>query len=76
MLPCQRSFKDEVDLKNPRKQLNTSLSPTRKKKDSGTQVNCHGNDQNIANRGESQIKFKLEIELQVQSGMADSSITL
>lgn len=32
VLPCQRSFKDEVDLKNPRKQLNTSLSPTRKKK--------------------------------------------
>lgn len=48
----------------------------KKKKDSGTHVNCHGNDQNIANRGESQIKFKLEIELQVQSGMADSSITL
>ena len=32
MLSCHRSFKDEVDLKDPKKQLNTSPPPTRKKK--------------------------------------------
>ena len=60
-------------------QGNSSILPYHQqenKNDSGTHVNCHGNDQNIAIRGESQIKFKLEIELQAQSGMADSSSSL
>lgn len=55
MLPCHRSFKDEVDLKDPRKQLNTSPPPTRKKKKKtqGHVLVAHGNEQNIANRGKS-----------------------